>query len=253
VKTNFKRLVFVILGLLLLAVAWNLRQLIFVLLFGWVSASVRLWEALRNAQINWLVPAMALCVLTLGVHRFLNWMYLQRAADGFAMSSTRWRWRWTLGVVGGVWLVLLSVMSLLGMAHQSGWILVSKEPIFVRRGRIPLQAHELRNAAMAFDHSAQTNAWNIAALGSNFWTHIVWTSADEQPFWEKYSVHLLEATSGTFSGAFVLPRDGKVFDRVGGAVVKREEEPAFHSASALIQLLRETQTQDSRLASNVKK
>src|SRR4051812_18257323 len=107
-------LIFIMLGLLP-----NVLGIPFIILFGWIPAAKRL---IGNVPLS--AEELGLffggCVLlVLGLHWFLQ-------------QLKPWRVRWTLAISGGVALILLAIMSAVGVAHQLGWILISKEPVFER-------------------------------------------------------------------------------------------------------------------------
>ena len=200
-------------------------MLAFVLLFGWISSAARLGSALMQAGFNLAVPLLGIAVLVWGAHRFLSWTYSRNTTADGAPVANPWRWQWSLGLISGLWLVLFAIMSFLGIAHQVGWILVSKEPMFVPIGRYSRDHSVFRNATVKFERAAESNAWDLVAARSIAWTEDSHGSGD--PFWEKFSIRLISETNGAPSAALIFPREPKLQERIGYAVVRPGEGIEF--------------------------
>ena len=211
-------------GVLIFAAMWPEPLILaFVLLFGWISSAARMGSALAHAGFNLALPLLAIIVLAWGGHRFLSWAYSRNAMAEAAPTPGGWRWQWSLGLIGGLWLVLLAIMSFLGIAHQVGWILVSKEPMFVPIGRYSRDHSVFRNVTVVFERAAETNGWDLAAARASVWAEDGWG----QPFWEKYSIRLVSETNGAFSAALIFPRDPKLQKRIGYALIRPGQGTEF--------------------------
>src|SRR4051812_21999751 len=92
----------------------NVLEIPFVILFGWIPASKRLAGNLPFSAGELGLFLGGSVLLILGLHWFLR-------------QRKPWRFRWTVALSGGGALVLLALMSLVGVTHQLGWILISKE------------------------------------------------------------------------------------------------------------------------------
>jgi hypothetical protein len=61
-----------------------------------------------------------------GGHAFLRWLY---AATGQETEPRRWPWKWTIKLVGLVVLLFVAGVAVTGVAHQTGWLIRSPEPL----------------------------------------------------------------------------------------------------------------------------
>ncbi len=113
----------------------------FELAFGWVKYLGRVVPRLNPDLAVIATAAACLLVVTLGGHAFLRWLY---AATGPGPEPRRWPWKWTLLLVGLVVLMFVSGIAVTGMAHQTGWLLRSPEPLF--EGGIRKAASRARSA-----------------------------------------------------------------------------------------------------------
>src|SRR3954463_3960708 len=106
--------------IIILGVLPDILLIPFAILFGWIPAAKRL-----GGNLPFPLEALSLffggsVLFLLGIHWFLQ-------------QLKPWHLRWTLAISGGVALVLLAIMSIVGVAHQLGWILISREPVFAQR------------------------------------------------------------------------------------------------------------------------
>ena len=225
-KISVGKIVFGVFAVLFFSVAWpDPLKLPFVLLFGWISAGARLGSALMRSGLNLALPLLGLIVLAWGGHRFLSWAHSRNATADCVPATSPWRWQWSLGLIGGLWLVLFAVMSFLGVAHQVGWILVSKEPIYVPILRYSRDRSVFMNATVEFERTARSNAWDLATARAKIWNEHPFGS--DHPFWEKFSIRLISETNGAPTAALIFPRDSKLQEHIGYAVVRSGEGTEF--------------------------
>jgi prepilin-type N-terminal cleavage/methylation domain-containing protein/prepilin-type processing-associated H-X9-DG protein len=103
----------------------------FNLVFGWALYLARVVPQVRP---DWgAIATGGLCLVGFGwgLHRLLTWIYEEtRAADGEEEAPPRrWRRRWTASLVALIVLMFVAGISTVGVAHQVGWLLTSKEPL----------------------------------------------------------------------------------------------------------------------------
>jgi hypothetical protein len=89
------------------------------LLIGWAPYLGRVLPHVTANAATIAVGAAAIVLFLAGV----QW---------FGRTAThRWRWRWSLAAVGGVVVLFAAGICLIGMVHQTGWLLSSPEPALV--------------------------------------------------------------------------------------------------------------------------
>src|SRR5205823_13745563 len=98
------------------------------------------WD--RNAVV---VAVGTFALLTFGVH------WLGRALLRGRRSERRWRFGWSLTVTAAVIVVFAAGICMIGVTHQSGWLLTTNDPVIV--------AHEQPRWSL---HSSQTSLKVIA-------------------------------------------------------------------------------------------
>ncbi|QJW97111.1 DUF1559 family PulG-like putative transporter [Frigoriglobus tundricola] len=117
-------------------------QLVFVLqlpvtlAFGWVPYLGRVLPELNPDP--WAVGTAVGCLagVTVGAHVFLRW---------FAGVESNWPWKRTLRCVGLVVLMFVAGIAVVGMIHQTSWLVRSPEPLF-RGGRdVTARMHSSNN------------------------------------------------------------------------------------------------------------
>jgi len=111
-------------------------------------------HALARAKMNGSAGGFALAtllVLLAGSHVFLRWLYRQ-------LNNPAWKIRWTLGIAALVFLLLLGGMSIMGIAHQTGWLLTS--PRLTERRHDASCAMNMHEIALAISLYCNDNAGN---------------------------------------------------------------------------------------------
>jgi len=133
---------FVILGLFCLG-ASPPAEIVVWLVAGW---AVYLARVGAQVDVNWnslATAIVALVGLAWGSHAFLSWIYTARTKR--PLDAMRWKPAWTLCVVTCVVVMFVAGISMLGMAHQVGWMLASDEPIVESDWDAPQRAASKRN------------------------------------------------------------------------------------------------------------
>ena len=72
---------------------------------------------------------MCLILFVVGSQFFLAWLYreIRNPAGTKAFLDPRWKWRWTGGLAAVIILMFVAGMATVGVTHQLGWLLTSKE------------------------------------------------------------------------------------------------------------------------------
>jgi hypothetical protein len=105
-------------------------QIPFTLAFGWVSYLGRVVPKLNPDPASVATAVACLLGVVFGGHAFLKWLYAATDPRREPISEPRrWPWKWTLMLTGLVVLMFASGIAVTGMAHQTGWLLRSPEPL----------------------------------------------------------------------------------------------------------------------------
>jgi hypothetical protein len=96
------------------------------LAFGWVQYLGRVVPQMHPDPTAVATAGACLLGVVFGGHAFLRWVY---AATGPQPDPRRWPWKWTLLLVGLVVLMFVAGIAVTGIAHQTGWLLRSPEPL----------------------------------------------------------------------------------------------------------------------------
>jgi hypothetical protein len=110
-----------ILGAFVLVAVFGSLEMALALFFGWIGFLARV---LPELSVNWSVAAIALTAVglfSLGVH----WV----GRTSYRNPAIGWRWRWSLSVVLLVFVLFAAGIGLVGIVHQTGWLLAATEPL----------------------------------------------------------------------------------------------------------------------------
>jgi len=212
VRRSIKILALSFLAIMILAcLGPGLLMLPVTLLFGWIAASIRIL-AVATAQPGTLVwSGLALGMLLAGTHWLGAWVW---RGSRLGAEGGNWPWRWTLMLHGGLMAVLFAAMSVVGVAHQLGWLIASGEPLYARPAK-----HRDRNAmylaGQAIEDLGGKLNWNITAMRTQVWSSV----PDAKDSSERMRTIFLEATNGRPACALVFPRDPNSFQWAGLLVV----------------------------------
>jgi hypothetical protein len=116
-------------GLLALVLLVSFSEFARALLLGWLFF---LWRVLPQIKVNWGTAAVALTALILfsaGIH-WIGSSWYRRTYRGEITPRPKWRLRWSLTIVAGVFLLFAAGISLIGVVHQTSWLATSPEPIY---------------------------------------------------------------------------------------------------------------------------
>lgn len=118
----------VMLGPVGLRIGWEL-------LTGWWGFLQRVIPLVADRVDQLPAFALALAVVIGGLHWFLSWLRRhQRTVADDGAAKPPWRFRWTAAIAGLIATSTLLAMAGIGIIHQTGWMLASKEPVWVEQG-----------------------------------------------------------------------------------------------------------------------
>jgi prepilin-type N-terminal cleavage/methylation domain-containing protein len=115
----------------------------FTLALGWVT---HLWRVTPKLNPDpWTVGTALLCLagVTVGSHYFLRWV---------AGSELLWPWKRTLRIVGLIVLMFVSGIAVVGMIHQTSWLVRSPEPLTMHPGSRTESANNLKQIGWAAEN-----------------------------------------------------------------------------------------------------
>ena len=174
------------------------------LIFGWIPASIRLFGNMPFSGSDLALFAGGCVLFALGAHWFLG-------------RVGTWRVRWTGALVGVCAFVLLAIMSMVGVAHQIGWMLLSPEPLMVNRSRAyMLEILDLQNTGKVLASLAETNTASAHALITD--PRLPDTHDGKRP-WEKYHVLFPGSTGSNEHLAIIWPRDVRAHARAAAVTI----------------------------------
>lgn len=123
-----------------------LLEIPFTLALGWVAY---IWRVIPKLNPDpWTVGTAIACLagVTVGSHYFLRWV---------AGSESRWPWKRTLRIVGLIVLMFVSGIAVVGMIHQTSWLVRSPEPLTIHTGNRTMSANNLKQISLA-GHNVQS-------------------------------------------------------------------------------------------------
>ncbi|HYT61332.1 MAG TPA: hypothetical protein VEL06_14245 [Haliangiales bacterium] len=202
-----------------------LTQLVFRLPFGWIAF---LGRVLPKVTVNWSGIGMVVASSTLivvGMQWFCSWVYEQvTRAKHQGEARHHWSWRWTFSLYVGLWLLFFAIMGAVGIAHQIGWLLVSKEPVYVARESFLIN---LKQAGLSLAIAGADEDWDLAKTRA-------WFAGEQTPFIgesrnliEIFDLLLFEGGDGKIAAAVLFYRDSKKRARSGLAVIEVTTNAAF--------------------------
>jgi hypothetical protein len=133
------------------------------ILFGWL---IFLWRTLPRMAVDWpsvFVGCLALVLFTAGVH------WAGRAWRRNVVDAPHWKFRWSLASVAVAFLLFASGIALVGIVHQTGWLLTSPQPYYVRTipwGFERYSPNNLKQIALAMQNYNDTYAGKGPAGGT---------------------------------------------------------------------------------------
>ena len=179
------------------------------LAIGWVKSTGRFVSVvqLSSPTVGWSI--IALGVLLAGTHAFCAWVRQSRTGPVGV-----WHWRWTCGVYAALALVLFASAALVGIAHQTGWMITSKEPFFNRRHEWMIERARLQNVGAAVLQLARNSEWDFVRVKGELIEFLPWSG------WENYAFYFVGESNGAPQRVLLFRRNPKYQAEIG--VVERD-------------------------------
>jgi hypothetical protein len=205
--------------LLVIVTGGGLVDIIGALAMGW-------WQFLsRTAPSitwNWDISGMAalcVCLILFGANWFLNWLSHNIARSRGLADNWRWPWKWTWCGVAALGVLFLTGMAVGGIAHQTGWIIGSPEPLFEAQTDW-WQMNEMRQIQGAVQASLLERTNDIASVRGSLIQYLK-TGADTRV--QKFQILLILNPDGTPAGQMIFPRDPTLQAKIGGFYLHSEQ------------------------------
>jgi hypothetical protein len=165
------------------------------LVIGWAFFLAKVVPALHINVEGLLIALVCILGLVGGLQSFMNWLVRRRPGPAGAQTG-RWRFRWTLSILGLVMMMFVAGISAVGVVHQAGWLATSPEPIFQNNFRqIAARIMSNNNARqMALAAHWYSDAHNTLPPGAVFdatgeplhgWQTILLPYLEEEPRYKK--------------------------------------------------------------------
>ncbi len=127
-STRTKIIILLSFGLVLCACAGFLLPLDLAgnLALGWLFFLARVIPSMKVDASGVATALLCAALLAVGIHVFSRW-FVVHFNEGVA-SPPAWRSRWTGMIIAAVVVLFVSGIATVGMTHQVGWLLTSKDP-----------------------------------------------------------------------------------------------------------------------------
>ena len=225
-------------GVLILFLAWAALsslsvaapRIAFSLIVGWLGFLARVIPAM---QVNWSGIGMAVgcsVLIVVGLHSLAVWIFAHVTRTVKQASASSWRWSWSLSLYLGLWLVFMAIMGAVGVVHQVGWLVRSKEPLMVQTTWRGIERIDLPRFAMELQTAAVIHGWKADSLRKDFAAISTYT---RRPVLEDYHMVPLVGERGEVTAAVVFPRDAEALATTGFVVVTPDKDTDFYPAEAL--------------------
>jgi prepilin-type processing-associated H-X9-DG protein len=121
-RTKWQVLLIAGIALLVTALAWDVSRM---LLLGWALFLLRVVPELKPDGPTVAVSAGAVLLFTIGLHWLAQWWLRYTQPEG-----QRWKLRWSLGITALLFLMFAAGTAMIGIVHQTGWVLASPEGMY---------------------------------------------------------------------------------------------------------------------------
>jgi hypothetical protein len=121
----------------------DVSQPFLALALGWLGF---LYRVVPEITIDWgatLTAVFSLAGLVCGLHLFLRWLTREtQNAENTGQTFRVWQFRWTVASVAVVVLAFIAGISVVGITHQTSWLLSSPEPFLDNSFRNAIRRHQ---------------------------------------------------------------------------------------------------------------
>lgn len=189
------------------------------LAFGWVSALQRIVGALAASPRSLAWAALALVLILVGTHWLAAWLWpaLRGPVDaGAGGTVSRWPWRWTLMLHGGLAAVLFAAMSVTGVAHQAAWLAAAREPMWIPRERRSHGLSYMQQLATVLETVGPEVRWHVPTLRTQVWDNF----GDPGDMRDRLHAVFLEDAQQRLVRALFFPRAPRSFELTGVGILE---------------------------------
>lgn len=204
---------------------------------GWIFALPRLTESWHwSSALWWWVGG---CVaLAIGVHWFLRTIRRQ--------APQRLRLRTSLALLSLAWLAIFAGMSLAGSVHQVGWLAGTQEPLFGSPRSERLHTMNLLSSAARAAHAIVQEHSSFDAWQREWKSDAWFSTGSPLAAHQNFASRVIVDAHGKVATIYLWPRDGKVFQAIGGvAITAADERPRQIGASDLARELQRVSQPES--------
>lgn len=117
----------------------GLLEIPFLLVYGSFNFIGRVLPQIKPDPGTIATAVVCLLFVTLGSHKLLQWLYSS------VNNGAAWPWRWTLKIVALVVILFAAGTAAVGIVHQTGWLVASREPIYNFTSQPSYQAASTNN------------------------------------------------------------------------------------------------------------
>ncbi|MHB1422981.1 MAG: DUF1559 family PulG-like putative transporter [Gemmataceae bacterium] len=200
---------------------------LFNLAFGWILYLCRVFPQVRVDDSGVAMAAICLAALAVGLQWFLSWFFDQLPASAASTNPfvRSWPARRTGVILGLIVLMFVAGIAMVGISHQTGWLMFSPEPLVeggIREIAYRIQSqNNLKQMALAMliYQDSEKNLppaafWNRQGQPLLSWRVLILPYLEEQSLYKEF--HLDEPWDSPHN-LRLLPRMPKVYAPLGRA------------------------------------
>ncbi len=212
------------------------------LVTGWWGFLERVLPAMT---VSWSGIGMAVgcsLLIIVGMHSLSGWLFAHASRILKEDSQRTWRWTWTIALYLGVWLVFFAIMGAVGVIHQVGWLVRSKEPVMVRQEFWGFLRGQLHNCGHDLLAAADDTNWNLEDARRAFLQIAEWRASRPGTV-EDFHIVLFPGTNAQMVAGIIFHRDLAARARTGFVLVTPTTESEFLPFAELPAVLARYQSQ----------